>query len=359
MAGDARVTADYVKLTCYFGERHRTGNRFLAEALAELYADAAVAVSVVLRGIASFGPRHQLRTDRSLSLSEDPPIVITAVDTAQKMGGLAQQAAAMTTNGLVTLERVRPLDVFDATTAESVMLTVYVGRYDRAGRQPVHRAVCDILYRHGFAGATAFLGVDGTRRGHRQQARFFGRNRHVPVMITATGGAAQLDDAMSALRAVLDDPLMTVERAHLCKRDGRLVARPPVLPPADDAGLPLAQKLTVRTSEATLYDGVPIHRALVRRLHESAVVSGATALRGVWGFHGDHKPHGDKLIQRARQVPVSTVIVDTPERISACFAIVDEVTAEHGLVTSELVPAAVSVDGGEQLGGTRLARHNH
>lgn len=353
------MSDDHVKLTCYFGERHRAGSGFLAEALAELYADAAVAVSVVLRGIASFGPRHHLRTDRSLSLSEDPPIVVTAIDTAQKMAGLAQQAVAMTTNGLVTLERVRPADRFDATTAETVTLTVYMGRYDKAARQPAHRAACDILHRHGFASATALLGVDGTRRGQRRQARFFSRNRHVPVMITATGGAALVDDAMSALRAVLDDPVMTVERAQLCKRDGRLLARPTVLPPADAHGLPLSQKLTIRTSEATLHDGAPIHRALVRRLHESAVVSGATALRGIWGFHGDHKPHGDKLLQLARQVPVSTVIVDTPERISACFDIVDEVTGEHGLVTSELVPAAVSIDDGERLGGARLARHDY
>lgn len=352
------MTDDYVKLTCYFGERHRAGHRFLAEALAELYADAAVAVSVVLRGIASFGPRHHLRTDRSLSLSEDPPIVVTAVDSARKMEGLAQQAVAMTMNGLVTLERVRPAERFDATTAQTVTLTVYVGRYDRAERQPAHRTACDILYRHGFASATAFLGVDGTRRGQRQQARFFSRNRHVPLMITATGGATQVDDAMSALRAVLDDPVMTVERAQLCKRDGRLVARPTALPPTDDDGLALSQKLTVRTSEATLHDGVPIHRALVRRLRDSAAVSGATALRGVWGFHGDHEPHGDKAFQLSRQVPVSTVIVDTPERISACFDIVDELTAEHGLVTCEVVPAVVSIDGGDRLGGTRLARHN-
>ncbi|MGV0718110.1 DUF190 domain-containing protein [Mycolicibacterium sp. XJ662] len=351
------MTDDYLKLTCYFGERHRAGNRFLAEALVERYADAAVAASVVLRGIAGFGPRHRLRTDRTLTWSEDPPIVVTAVGAAPKMLGLAEQAAALTTDGLIALERVRPVDGFDAT-AEAAMLTVYVGRYDRMANQPAYRAVCDLLYHRGFACATAFLGVDGTRRGQRRQARFFGRNRRVPVMITAIGRAEQVDDAASELRAVLDDPLMTLERAHLCKRDGLLVDRPPQLPPVDDDDLALSQKLTVRTSEATLHDGVPIHRALVRRLRDSAAVSGATALRGVWGFHGDHEPHGDKAFQLSRQVPVSTVIVDTPERISACFDIVDELTAEHGLVTCEVVPAVVSIDGGDRLGGTRLARHN-
>ena len=49
-------------------------------------------------------------------------------------------------------------------------------------------------------------------------------------------------------------------------------------------------------------------------------------LRGIWGFHGDHEPHGDKLIQFGRQVPVTTIIVDSPEVIAASFDIVDEVT---------------------------------
>ena len=63
------------------------------------------------------------------------------------------------------------------------------------------------------------------------------------------------------------------------------------------------------------------------------------ACAGVWGFHGDHAPHGDRLLQLRRHVPVVTIIVDTPERIAASFEIVDELTDEAGLVTSEMVPA--------------------
>jgi hypothetical protein len=32
-------------------------------------------------------------------------------------------------------------------------------------------------------------------------------------------------------------------------------------------------------------------------------------------------------------------VIDTPRRIPAAFAIIDELTAEQGLVTSETVPA--------------------
>jgi PII-like signaling protein len=359
------VTTDYLKLTTYFGERLRTRpevagrpasqGRFLADALLDLYGDSDVATSVMLRGIASFGPRHQVRTDESLSQSEDPPVAVAAVDTADKIAGLADKVVAMTERGLITLERAS----FGSTQAvpDGAKLTIYVGRQQRVAGNAAYYTVCDVLHRHGFAGASVFLGVDGTSHGRRQRARFFGRNVDVPVMIIAIGSGAQVEAAIPELENVLSRPLLTVERAQLCKRDGQLLDPPAPLPATDDGGLALWQKLMVYTSEATLTNGVPIHRAIVRRLRESGTASGATVLRGIWGFHGAHKPHGDKLIQLGRQVPVITIVVDTPERIARSFDIIDQLTDRHGLVTSELVPALMSVDGGERRGNTRLARH--
>jgi PII-like signaling protein len=90
----------------------------------------------------------------------------------------------------------------------------------------------------------------------------------------------------------------------------------------------------------------------------SDALDGATCLRGVWGFHGDHPPRGDRVLQIRRRVPIVTVIVDSPQRIARSFQIVDELTDEGGLVTSEMVPAMAALDdGGRGRGGLRLARH--
>lgn len=367
-----------LKLTAYFGERERalpsvgapTG-QFLAEAMLNLLGAHEVATSVMLRGIASFGPTHILRTDELLSLSEDPPVAIAAVDIETKINSLAADVVAMTERGLVTLERAQLINgdqirdaapFVDNQTGDVTKLTVYVGRQDRiAGVLPQH-AVCDLLYRHGFAGATVLLGVDGTAHGHRQRARFFSRNVDVPLMIIAIGTAEQVSAAIADFGTVLPKPLLTVERVRLCKRDGELLTRPQRLPTLDGQGRTLWQKLMVHTGEDTVaggHDRSPIHRELVRRLLHSHTASGATALRGVWGFHGDHKPHGDRLFQLGRRVPVVTVIVDTPESIARSFDIVDELTETHGLVTSEMVPAAVSIDGSQHRGDIALARYDY
>jgi PII-like signaling protein len=117
------------------------------------------------------------------------------------------------------------------------------------------------------------------------------------------------------------------------------------------------QKLMVYTSQAARHEGRPLNLEIVRRLRQSDS-AGATCLRGIWGFHGDHPPHGDKLLQLRRHVPVVTITVDTPVRTARAFEIIDELTTEHGLVTSEMVPAMTALSESRQIGGLRLARHD-
>jgi PII-like signaling protein len=117
------------------------------------------------------------------------------------------------------------------------------------------------------------------------------------------------------------------------------------------------QKLMVYAGEQARHGGEPLHQALIRELR-LAGAAGATSLRGIWGYHGDHRPHGDSFWQLRRRVPIVTVIVDTPERSREWFRIADRVTDETGLVTSEMVPAYRATGPGLEVGGLRLAgRH--
>lgn len=357
-------STDYLKLTTYFGERQRAGHRFLAEELLDLYGAQDVATSVVLRGIAGFGPHHHLRTDQTLSQSEDLPIAIAAVDTADKIAGLAGRTVELTGRGLITLERAAlvtatptgPTSLSSYRPPESAKLSVYVGRQHRIDGRPAHVAVCDLLHHNDFSCAAVFLGVDGTVRGRRERARFLSRNSDVPVMIIAVGDRERAAGLVPQLQRLLADPLVTVERAELCKRGGQLLARPGALPAHDVQGTPLWQKLMIHTTEDTLHNGEPIHREIVRRLRQIPTTRGATVLRGIWGFSDGRIPHGDKIFRLGRQVPVTTIVVDSPDNIAAAFDTVDQITDQHGVVTCERVPALVSVDSGYRDGGTTLGQ---
>ncbi|QLL08839.1 DUF190 domain-containing protein [Mycobacterium vicinigordonae] len=358
-----------LKLTAYFGERQRVvaePQRFLADGMLDLFGSHDIATSVMLRGIASFGPKGDLRSDSSLSLSEDPPVTIAAVDIESKIRAVVNDVTAMTGRGMVTLERAHLVTKDSGTDALSTIdsddaakLTIYVGRQVRVLGAYAHYAICELLHQHGFAGATVLLGVDGTAHGQRRRAKFFGRNVNVPQMIIAVGSPTQVSAAATELATVLAEPLLTIERVRLCKRDGELLSRPQELPPTDSQGRTLWQKLMVHTAAVGHDETQPIHRAIVQQLMQSQAARGATVLRGIWGFYGNHKPQGDKLFQLARQVPVTTIVVDTPQAIARSFDIIDELTGHHGLVTSEMVPAAMTVNGPEHKPETPLAEYDY
>lgn len=352
---------DALKLTTYFGERDRAGESFLAEALLDVYEQHGFTASVLLRGTEGFGSRHRLQTQRLLTLSEDLPLVTVAVDARERIQAALDEVAAICGHGLITLERARLLTdrveriELPDELHEATKLTIYCGRQERVGGRPAFVAVVDLLHRRGIAGATVLLGVDGTSHGARERARFFARNAEVPLMVIAVGEGRRIAEVLPELGSLLRRPLMTLERVRVCKRDGKRLAEPRHLPAQDESGLPLWHKLMVHSGGQARHGGRPLHVELIRRLRDEDF-AGATSLRAIWGFHGEHRPHGDKLLSLARHVPVLTAIVDRPDRIRQAFAIVDEVTAETGLVTSEMVPAAraASRDGG--AGELRLAR---
>jgi PII-like signaling protein len=355
------VNEDCLKLTIYFGERDRANGGFLADALSDICARSQLRASLVLRGAEGFGVKHHLRTDRLLTLSEDLPLVAVAVDERQRIHEALHDVEQLRFDGLVTLERARlltggieavqlPPDLHEATK-----LTVYVGRQERAAGRPAYEAVVELLRRHGVAGATVLLGVDGTAHGIRRRARFFGRNAEVPLMIIAVGDGHRIAQALPELGAMLRRPLMTLERVRVCKRDGIKLTEPRELPETDESDLGIWQKLMVYAGENARHEGHPLPRQIIRGLREAGA-AGATSIRGIWGYHGDHAPHGDSFWQLQRRVPVVTVIVDTPDRIRRWFAIVDGLTDETGLVTSELVPAFRATGPGISRGGLKLAR---
>jgi PII-like signaling protein len=359
------MSEDCLTLTSYFGERDRTARGLLADELMDLFGRQRPQVSVLLRGTEGFGRLHHLHTDRSLTLSEDLPIIALAVDRRERIEALLEPLLQLKRRGLLTLERTRilqgetaPLQQLPRELSEAAKLTAYVGRRDRVARRPAYVAVTELLQQRGLAGATVLLGVDGTRAGERMRARFLAGNADVPMLIVAVGTGERIADVLPDLSALLSEPLLTLERVRVCKRDGQLLARPHELPGRDEHGLELWQKLTVYTSQAATFQGHPLSLQLVRRLR-AADGAGATSVRGIWGFHGEHAPHGDRFLQVRRHVPVVTIAIDTPERIARAFALVDELTAEHGLVTSEMVPALSAISAHAQLGGTRLARRDY
>ncbi len=327
-------------MTAYLGERDRSSTGLLGDELMDMCERLGIETSALFRGVAGFGLRHHLRTDRLLTLSEDLPLQAVAIDESERIEELAGAIRGRWGSGLLTLERAHLLGEDEdgmgegAAAADEVKLTVHLGRRDRVDGEPAFAWVCELLRRHGVAGATAQLGVDGTVGGARRRGRFFSGNAGIPTVVVAVGRRRAIEAALPELRHELGPVPVSLERILVCRRDGAALARPSqTAPPGGDGW----QRLTVYSSEAALHGGRPIHLELVRGLREGGA-RGACAVRGIWGFHGDHRPHGDHPLSLRRRAPIVTSVVDEAQRIAPVYELIEAVTAEQGLVTSEIVP---------------------
>lgn len=93
-------------LRIFVGESDKWHRRPLYEEIVRVARDRGMAGATVIRGVEGFGAHSRLHTTRILRLSEDLPLVIEMVDTADKIDAFLEEVDHMIEEGLVTVERV-------------------------------------------------------------------------------------------------------------------------------------------------------------------------------------------------------------------------------------------------------------
>jgi PII-like signaling protein len=94
------------RIRIYLGESDRWHGVPLYEAVVLKARELHLAGATVLRGPMGFGANSRIHTAKILRLSEDLPIVVEIVDSAQKVETLVPHLEEMVTRGLVTIEDV-------------------------------------------------------------------------------------------------------------------------------------------------------------------------------------------------------------------------------------------------------------
>jgi len=91
----------------HIGESDKWHGKPLHEALVELLRREGFSGATVLRGVAGYGGSSVYHTDKILRLSQDLPIIVEVIETAEKIERMLSRMDEMVDGGLVTLEKVR------------------------------------------------------------------------------------------------------------------------------------------------------------------------------------------------------------------------------------------------------------
>jgi CBS domain-containing protein/PII-like signaling protein len=92
------------RMTIFLGESDQWHHRPLYMAILEHLKTAGCAGATVTRGIAGFGAQSQIKTANILTLSVDLPVVITAIDAAEKIERVLPEISTMLGAGLIVVD---------------------------------------------------------------------------------------------------------------------------------------------------------------------------------------------------------------------------------------------------------------
>jgi PII-like signaling protein len=97
-------------LRIFLGESDRIGHRSLYDAILMAAKEKGLAGGTVLKGVMSFGASTRIHRSRIIEVSEDMPIVVEIVDTAEKIDTFLDTVNELFEQcgkgGLITVEKV-------------------------------------------------------------------------------------------------------------------------------------------------------------------------------------------------------------------------------------------------------------
>jgi PII-like signaling protein len=91
----------------HVGESDKWHGKSLHDAIVEMLRKEGFSGATVLRGVAGFGGSSVYHTDKLLRMSQDLPIILEVIDTAERIELILPRLDEMVDGGLITLEKVR------------------------------------------------------------------------------------------------------------------------------------------------------------------------------------------------------------------------------------------------------------
>ncbi|MEW6127715.1 MAG: DUF190 domain-containing protein [Acidobacteriota bacterium] len=102
-----KISEEGQLLRIFIGESDSWQGKPLYEAIIFKSREMGIAGATMFRGLMGYGANSRIHTAKILRLSEDLPVIVEIVDSAEKIAALLPAIDEMVQEGLVTLENVR------------------------------------------------------------------------------------------------------------------------------------------------------------------------------------------------------------------------------------------------------------
>ncbi len=220
------------KVSIYVGEDHQYHGQSLYAAILDFLFYRGISGVTVVRGIAGFGADHHLHTTRIERLTENLPIKIEFLESAEKTEEVLPKLHEMAGTGLIEVQDtliVKPSEVSPKHAphvsalplkreGKAKLMRIFIGENDKWHDKPLYKALVEAMRANDLAGVTVYQGILGygaNRRIHREGALHLSHDR--PVMLSVVETEEKLRAFLPVLDEMVQQGLVVVSEVDIIK----------------------------------------------------------------------------------------------------------------------------------------------
>ncbi|MBI5682856.1 MAG: DUF190 domain-containing protein [Deltaproteobacteria bacterium] len=103
-------------------------------------------------------------------------------------------------------------------TGEQILMRIFIGEMDTYGRQPLYKAIIDLLREEKLAGATVFKGIAGFGAHSVYHTDHILELSHdLPIVIEVVDAQEKIDSILPRLDEMVQEGLITMEKVKVIK----------------------------------------------------------------------------------------------------------------------------------------------
>ncbi len=220
------------KVSIYVGEDHKYHGQSLYVAILDFLFYRGISGASVTRGIAGFGADHHLHTTRIEALTQDLPMKVEFIETAEKVEEVLPKLYELAGTGLIEIQDttvLKPAEVSKKkVTQESSpslkregkakLMRIYVGENDKWSDKPLYKALIESMRANDIAGVTVYQGILGygaNRRIHKDSALHLSHDR--PMMLSIVEAEEKLQAYFPILDQMVQQGLVVLSDVDIIK----------------------------------------------------------------------------------------------------------------------------------------------
>ena len=215
-------------------------------------------------------------------------------------------------------------------------VSIYIGEDHKYHGQSVYSAILDFLFYRGISGATVMRGVAGFGADrHIHTTRIEALTENLPMKIEFIESPEKVNELLPKLLEMAGTGLVEVQDTTVAKPSESSKRSGPQTSVSALRREGKAKLVQIFVGENDKWHDKSLYRAIVESMRANDI-AGVTVHQGILGYGANRRIHKDSALHLSHDRPIMLSVVDTEEKLTAYFPILDSMIQQGLVVLSDV-----------------------